>query len=445
MSIVSETAELPYIADDALYRKVGLRFIPLLFVCYILNYMDRTNIGFAHLQMQGDLKLTDIAYGIGAGMFFVSYSVFALPASFLFAKWGARSVIVACLIGWGITSAGTMFVRTPVEFYAIRFFLGVVEAGFFPAIIYYFGQWYPAQRRAGVIGIFTAATVVAGIVSGVLSGTIMTYLNGTFGWRGWQWMFLLEGLPAALIGIGVFFYLDEGPAVAKWISTEQKRALLRAIAEDPAASSGSNTFTHALLDWRVYLIGTVYFLSVGVAFILAFWQPSMIKSFGVSNVMLIGLYSTLPLIAAVVAKVYVGHSSDKHREIRWHFIVPALVGAGGFLLAGLFPHNLILGLACLTLATAGTHGCMVIIWAAPGLYLSGAAVASGVAIISTMGTLSGAVGPAMLGAMKTKSGGFTTGNYALAGILILAALLMFVFVNERTLRPTSYLRNKDSF
>jgi MFS family permease len=422
------------IATEALYRRITRRFVPLLFICYILNYMDRTNIGFAHLQMQGDLKLSDIAYGIGAGMFFVTYSALAIPSSYLLTKIGARNVICGCLVAWGMTSAGTMLVRTPMQFYIIRFVLGAVEAGFFPAIIYYFGLWYPARKRAGVIGIFTAATVVAGIVSGVLSGSIMTFLNGSLGWRGWQWMFLLEGLPASVLGIFIYFFLDESPSQAGWLSDGEKGALLQVIADDPSnlPGAGTNTFVGALLDWRVYLIGVAYFLSVGVSFVLAFWQPSMIRSFGVSSVMLIGIYSTIPSLAAVISKIYVGRSSDKLGEMRWHFIVPAIVGTLGLILCGLFPDNLTLGLTGLILATAGVHGCMVIIWAAPGLYLSGAALASGIAVISTMGTLSGAVGPAIVGILKAKSGGFSTGNYALAGVLILSALLIYCFV-----RPAS--------
>lgn len=414
-------------AGDALYRKVGWRLMPLLFLCYIINYMDRTNVGFAHLQMRGDLHLSDVAYGIGAGMFFVSYAAFTLPTSLLFTKVGPRNIIVACMVGWGLVSSATMLVHTPMQFYVIRFLLGVVEAGFFPAVVFYFSQWYPARRRAAVIGIFTAATVVAGIVSGVLSGVIMKYMNGYAHLRGWQWMFLLEGLPAAFLGIGIYFYLDGGPREATWLTEGEKSAIELAIAGDPAARTGKTSFSHAALDWRVYLVAVVYFLAVFDAFVLAFWQPAMIKSMGVTDVMIIGLYSTLPLIAAVVSKIYVGRSSDKHKEVRWHLAISAFVGALGFVLAGLFPHNLVIGLICLMLATAGAHGCMPIVWVAPGLYLSGAAAASAIAIISTVGNISGAVGPPILGYIKQVTGGFETGNYVLGGILALSGLLMLAF------------------
>jgi MFS family permease len=417
-------------ASNSLFRKITLRFVPLLFICYVLNYMDRTNIGFAQLQMKSDLGLSDVAYGLGAGMFFVSYSVFALPSNLLLTKIGARKTIFASLFGWGLTSSATMFIHGPMQFYALRFLLGIVEAGFFPGIIYYFGEWFPSDRRASVIGIFTSATVVAGVTSGLLSGSIMTYLNGFSGLRGWQWMFLIEGLPSAAIGIGVYFYLDNKPQDAKWLSDAEKGDLLTALQEDPAAGSTNRTLGRALRDWRVYLLGVIYFLAVFDTFVLAFWQPAMIKAFGVSSVMAIGFYSTIPPIAAVIAKVFVGYHSDLKKELRWHFAIPAFLGAIGFSLTTLLPHDPLWGIACLTLATAGVHGCIPIIWAAPGQYLSGTGAAGGIAVISTMGTISGAVGPALLGVIKSTTGDFSSGMYVLSAILSLAAILMLALVRK---------------
>jgi len=422
-------------ANDDLYRKITLRFVPLLFVCYVLNYMDRTNIGFAQLQMKGDLGLSDVAYGLGAGMFFVSYSAFALPSNLLLTKIGARKMIFGSLFGWGLTSSATMFIHGSMQFYALRFLLGVFEAGFFPGIIYYFGEWYPSDRRASVIGIFTSATVVAGVASGLLSGSIMTYLNGFSGLRGWQWMFLIEGLPSAVMGIGVYLYLDNKPQEVKWLSDAEKRTLLSALKEDPALGSTNRTLGRALTDWRVYLLGVIYFLAVFDTFVLAFWQPAMIKAFGVSSLMAIGIYSTIPPIAAIIAKVYVGYHSDLKKELRWHFAIPAFLGAIGFSLMTLLSHNPLWGIACLTLATAGVHGCIPIIWAAPGQYLSGTGAAAGIAVISTMGTTSGAVGPALLGLIRTTTGDFSLGMYGLSAILSLAAILMLVLVKKRTREP----------
>jgi MFS family permease len=431
-SLGNDSSEAAHSAfDSQLFRKVTLRFVPLLFVCYVFNYMDRTNIGFAQLQMRTDLRLSDVAYGFGAGMFFVSYSLFALPSNILLTKIGARKTIFGSLFGWGLTSSATMLIHTPLEFYALRFLLGVVEAGFFPGIIYYFGEWYPSDRRANVIGIFTSATVVAGITSGLMSGAIMTYLNGFSGLRGWQWMFLIEGLPSAAMGIAVLYYLDDRPEEANWLSDQEKRALLTSLKQDSASTKTSRTLKKALTDWHVYLLGLIYFLAVYGTFVLAFWQPQLIQGFGVSSVMAIGIYSTIPPIAAVIAKIYVGYHSDRKKELRWHFAVPALAGALGFSLTVLLPHNPVWGIACLTLATAGVHGCIPIIWAAPGQYLSGMGAAGGIAVISMMGTMSGAVGPVLLGVIKGATGNFSYGMYSLSAILILAAGLMLAFVRDR--------------
>jgi MFS family permease len=211
-------------ADDAVYRKITRRFVPLLFLCYVFNYMDRTNIGFAQLQMKGDLGFSDVAYGVGAGIFFVSYSLFGFPSNLIMNKVGARKTILGCLLGWGLTSISTMYVRTPHEFYALRFLLGTFEGGFFPGVVLYFTLWYPSYRRGKVTGIFMSATVLAGVLSGLVSGALMTYLAGFAGLRGWQWMFLVEGIPSAVLGIVAFLYLDDQPHQAKWLSEAEKKA-----------------------------------------------------------------------------------------------------------------------------------------------------------------------------------------------------------------------------
>jgi MFS family permease len=410
----------------------------LLFLCFVFNYMDRTNIGFAQLQIKVDLGFSNVAYGIGAGIFFVSYALFALPSNLLMAKIGARKLMSGSLICWGLTSICTMFIHTPHQFYAIRFLLGVVESGFFPGVIFYFTQWYPSDRRANVTGIFQSATVVAGIVSGVLSGALMTYLNGYGGLWGWQWMFLLEGLPSAVMGVVLLFYLDDQPKDAKWLSDAEKEMILHALRSDPAAR-GHHTLGKALVDWRVYVLGFVFFLAVISTYVLAFWQPTMIQGMGVSSVMAIGLYSTIPAIGAVIAKIWIGHHSDARKEIRWHFAIPALAGAVGMALMPLFPHNPLFGIACLTVATAGAHGCIPVFWSVPGLYLSGTAAAGGIAVITTLGNTAGAVGPVLLGFIKSATGSFTDGMYLMGGLLALGAVLGFSMVsgNKGSGQPTA--------
>jgi MFS family permease len=416
--------------QEAVYGRVTRRFIPLLFTCYLFNYVDRTNIGFAQLQMRGDLGLSAMAYGLGAGIFFISYSLFAVPSNLLMTKIGARKTIFGCLFLWGLTSSGTMLVRTPTEFYLARLLLGAVEAGFFPGVIFYFTQWYPSHRRANVTGIFQSATVVAGVVSGLMSGALMTYLNDFWRLRGWQWMFLLEGLPSLAMGIVVLLFLDDSPQRATWLSEDEKSVLLDALTND-AAADGKHTFRAALVDWRVYFLGLIFFSAVIGTYALAFWQPMMIRDFNVSSIMRIGIYSTIPAIAAVVAKIWIGYHSDKHRELRWHFAVPALAGAIGMLLVPLISRDPLVGIACLALATAGVHGCIPVFWSIPGLYFSGTAAAGAIALISTLGNFAGAVGPVLLGYAKNHSGTFNGGMYTMSALLVVAAVLTVVAVSRK--------------
>lgn len=425
----------PATALDAAYSRVTRKFLPLLFTCYLFNYVDRTNIGFAQLQMRGDLGLTAMVYGLGAGIFFISYSLFAVPSNLLLAKMGARKTIFCCLSLWGLTSSATMFVRTPSEFYVARFLLGVVEAGFFPGVIFYITQWYPSHRRANVTGIFQSATVVAGVVSGLLSGTLITYLDGLWRLRGWQWMFLLEGLPSVAMGILVLLSLDDRPQQAAWLSHEEKALILDALESDSATASGSQTFREALTDWRVYLLGAIFFSSVIGTYALAFWQPMMIRNFNISSIMRIGIYSTIPALAAVAAKIWIGYHSDKQRELRWHFAAPAFAGAIGMLLIPFAAQNPLIGVACLALATAGVHGCIPVFWSMPGLYFSGTAAAGGIALISTIGNLAGAVGPVLLGYAKSQTGTFNSGLYAMSGLLVIAAMLVLTMLSPGRLGP----------
>jgi MFS family permease len=349
----------PLVGDhDALFNRVTARFLPLLFLCYVFNYLDRTNIGFAQLQMKGDLGFSDVAYGLGASAFFVSYALFQLPSNLITATVGARKTVFVSCVGWGMISAGTMFIHTTHQFYFARFCLGVVEAGFFPGVVFFFTKWYPSYRRAKVTGIFLSAAVVSGIVSGVLSGSIMTYMNKYHGLRGWQWLFLVEGLPAIALGTMAYFRLDDEPASAKWLSDQEKKIILETLGRDEAQNVD---LKKTLFDWRVYLLGLLYFVGTIETFILAFWQPTMIKAFGVTSIMSIGLLSTIPAAAAVISKIVAGYHSDLKRELRWHYAVPAIVGAIAFTALNFFPHNELGGMISLSLAAAGAHATIPIV------------------------------------------------------------------------------------
>jgi sugar phosphate permease len=427
-------------ASDVVYRRVTLRFLPLLFLSYVFNYVDRTNIGFAQLQMKGDLGLSEVAYGLGAGIFFITYSLFAVPSNLMLTRIGARKTIFLSLLLWGITSSCTMFVQTAMQFYLLRGLLGIVEAGFFPGVIYYFTQWYPSYRRANVTGIFQSATVVAGVVSGVASGALIAYLNGHAHLRGWQWMFLVEGMPSVVMAFLVWFYLDDVPSSADWLSASEKAVIIDALKSDPAVVPARHSVGEILANGRVYLLGVIFFLAVIGTYVLAFWQPAMIRDMGVSSILRIGIYSTIPSIAAVIAKIWIGYHSDKTHELTWHFAAAAFSGALGMLLLPVVPHNAVLGIACLTLATAGVHACIPIFWAIPGLYLSGTAAAAGIALISTMGNIAGFIGPTSLGYIKKATNSFAAGMWIMSGMLIVGGFLILAMNPDRErARPSGHV------
>lgn len=428
---MDSTQRLADQSEEAIYRKVTWRLSVLLFLGYMLNYLDRTNIGFAQLQMKGDVGISDAAYGFGAGLFFVSYVLFAIPSNIVLNKIGARRTICVSLCGWGLISSATMFIHTRNEFYTARCLLGAVEAGFYPGALFYFTQWYPSHRRAKIVGIFTSAAVVAGVVSGVLSGTLMTYLNGYEALRGWQWMFFLEGLPSIALGIVVYFFLDDKPAYAKWLSGDERKTIIEILRRDPAVNASQRAAGQAFGNWRVYLLGLIYFVIMFQTYALAFWQPTMIREFGVSSVVIVGLYSTVPPLVAIVAKVWIGYHSDRQRELRWHFAISAFIGVVGLFLTPYFSHSPILGIACLALATAGAHGCIPVFWSVPGLFLSGTAAAVGIALINAIGNTAGFIGPSLLGAIKTETGGFTLSLYIMASLLACGAVMMLALVPKQ--------------
>jgi MFS family permease len=421
--------------DDDVYRKVTRRFVPLLFVCYVFNYIDRTNIGFAQLQMKKDLGFSDAAYGMAAGVLFVSYTLFGLPSNLLLTKIGTRKTLFACLSGWGLSSICTIFVHTPHQFYAARFVLGCFEAGFFPGVIFYLSLWFPSHRRGKVIGIFMSATVVAGVLSGLMSGPFMAYLGGHWRLRGWQWLFLMEGLPSVLLGLFVYNYLDDAPQKADWLSAPEKIFLSEALSKAQTSTLNRQTVLQLLRHWRVYLLGLIFFLAITATYVLAFWQPLLVHDFGIHNIVSISLLTTIPAFAAVIAKIWVPYRSDVRNERRWHFAASVLAGALGLWLTTVWPHDPFLGIVCLTLATAGVHASIPVFWAVPGQYFSGTASAGAIAVISMIGTLGGIVGPPLLGILKNATGTFATGMYIQSALLALAAILMLTTVSDASKLP----------
>ncbi|MBB4844957.1 D-galactonate transporter [Paucibacter oligotrophus] len=415
------------ILEERSYRKVAWRLIPFLFLCYVLAYLDRVNVGFAKLQMLSDLKFSDTVYGLGAGIFFIGYFLFEVPSNIILHRMGARVWIARIMVTWGLLSAAMLWVSTPAMFYTMRFLLGVAEAGFFPGIILYLTYWFPAARRARVVALFMTAIALSGVLGGPLSGWMMSHFEGVNGWHGWQWMFLLQGLPSAAVGIWVLFYLDDSIDAAKWLTAEEKALLKANIAQDAVGKASLST-GQVFANGRVWLMSAIYFCFIMGLYGVSFWLPQLIKSTGVKDVLSVGLLTAIPYGCAALAMVLAARSSDRSGERRWHIALAALAGCLGLLLSTVYGSNTVLAMAALSLATMGILSCLPLFWTLPTAFLGGTAAAAGIAIINSVGNLAGFVSPFMVGAIKDATGQTSWGMLMLAASLLLGALLVLLAV-----------------
>ena len=436
MSTTATTLErsqpLPPGADavESVYAKVSRRLIPLLLIAYMIAFLDRINIGYAQLQMKQTLPFGDAVYGFGAGIFFLGYFLFEVPSNLLLERIGARKTLLRIMVLWGLTAAAMAFVSTPTQFYVTRFLLGVFEAGFFPGVILYFTYWFPSVRRGQVIAIFMSATTIISVIAGPLCGATLKYFDGIGGLAGWQWLFIVQGLPATLLGIIIYFYLQDGPADAHWLTPGEKELLNHNLAHDTKniAGEAEGGVWKMLRDWRVYVLSLVYFLLLGATYTMVFWLPTLIQSWGVKDLLLIGIYAAIPNAAGVVGMILIGRSSDKHRERRWHFAICVAIGAIGLFITTLLQGNLAGSIIALSFATIGIAAATPLFFAAITEYLSKAAAACGIALISSLGNLGPAVSPSLNGLIQQWTGSTTYGiylvmaMYVLAGIILLAAI-----------------------
>jgi D-galactonate transporter len=408
--------------EEALYRKVALRLIPLLLACYVVAYLDRVNVGFAKLQMMDQLGFSDTVYGLGAGMFFIGYFLFEVPSNIILHRMGARVWIGRIMISWGLISAAMMFVTTPMTFYVMRFFLGVAEAGFFPGIILYLTYWYPAERRARITAMFMTGIAIAGVIGGPVSGIIMKYTNGIYGWQGWQWMFLLEGLPSVALGLVVIMMLDDRIVDAKWLTEEERALLAQNIAKDEAHKE-DESFARIISSGRVWLCAAIYFSYVMGVYGVSFFLPTIIKSMGHTDVVEIGLISSIPYSVSVVVMLLVARSADRTGERRWHVAIPGVLGAVGLALSVVLAKDGTLAIAALTLGLSGIMTTLPLFWSLPTAFLAGTGAAAGIALINSLGNLAGFVSPYAVGWLKDATGSTDAGVYMLSVAVAIGVLL----------------------
>ncbi|MBU6290417.1 MAG: MFS transporter [Burkholderiales bacterium] len=408
--------------EEALYRKVAWRLIPLLLACYVVAYLDRVNVGFAKLQMMDQLGFSDTIYGLGAGMFFIGYFLFEVPSNIILHKMGARVWIGRIMISWGLISAAMMFVTTPTMFYVMRFLLGVAEAGFFPGIILYLTYWYPADRRARITAMFMTGIAIAGVIGGPVSGIIMKYTNGIYGWQGWQWMFLLEGLPSVALGLVVIMMLDDRISEAQWLTEEERALLAHNIAKDEAHKE-DESFLRIISSGKVWLCAAIYFSYVMGVYGVSFFLPTIIKSMGHTDVVEIGLISSIPYSVSVVVMLLVARSADRTGERRWHVAIPGMLGAVGLALSVILAKDGTLAIAALTLGLSGIMTTLPLFWSLPTAFLAGTGAAAGIALINSLGNLAGFVSPYAVGWLKDATGSTDAGVYLLAAAMVVGVLL----------------------
>jgi MFS family permease len=412
-------------ADTSVFAKATWRLLPFLFVCYLFAYLDRINVAFAKLQMLSDLGFSEAIYGFGASVFFVGYLLFEVPSNLLLLRVGPRRWIARIMVTWGIISAGMMFVRTPTAFYVMRFMLGVAEAGFFPAIVLYLTYWFPASRRSKVTALFLTGIPMSGVIGGPVSGWIMTAFNGSHGFAGWQWLFLVEGVPTALLGVAAFFYLDDKVRDAKWLSEGQKDYLEQKLKEEESASA-LHSLKDGLLNPKVLLVSAIYFFYTMGLYGVTFWLPTLIKSSGVSDPLNVGLLTSIPYAAGAIAMLFVSSSSDRTGERRWHLIIPGLVGALGLAFSVWFANSTLLAMIALTVGTMGVMTTISQFWVLPPAFLGGAAAAAGLALANSVGSISGVVSPSLIGVIKTASGSAGAGVLGLSVSLVIGGVLVLL-------------------
>ena len=416
------------IAGDVVYRRIVMRLLPLLMICYVLNYLDRSNIGFAKLKFQGAIGLTEAAFGLGAGLFYIGYSAFEIPSNMLLQRIGARLTLLRIMIGWGVCASLFAVMQSPIHYYVLRFLLGVTEAGFFPGVLLLISFWIPAQRRAGFTAMFMSSMAISGIIGGPISGFVMHTLDGVGGWEGWRWMFLIEGLPSVAMGFVVFRMLADTPQQATWLDADQKRVLADEFAaDDSAARSGPaahHDFRAVLADWRIYTIAAMSIAMIASSAGLQFWLPTIVRQSGVRNVQSVGLLCALPFIVAIVVQQWVARRSDRTGERRWHAATCSFASAAGWLLLLIADHNLVSALCAATLIASGFFGATGPFWAMPSRYLSGSAAAGGLALIAMLGGVGSFVSPSIVGWLATASGSLKPGYVYYGTLMIVGPIIM---------------------
>lgn len=417
------------------FKKVIFRIVPFIFIAYFLNIIDRINISFAKLRMAEDLLLSDAAYGIGTSIFFIGYLLFEIPSNMYMKRVGARATLTRIMLLWGILTILMSTVESTTSFYVFRFLIGVAEAGFVPGIILYLTYWFPGFLRGRVTSIFLMSALVAGIINGPLATWIMSTFDGWMGLRDWQALFVIEGVPAVILGIFTWFWLVDNPEQAKWLTVREKLIIkISLLSERVPVENEKSSLKQVFLDPRVHLMGLVFLCIYSGTNTITYWVPTLIREFGVQDLHQIGLISSLPYLFALIAMYFLCRSSDKHLERRWHLALTMAVGALSFMLLGFAQHDLTIFILLLTVGCGACFSAGTLFWTIPPTYLSVTAAALGIAWINVLGSLAAVISPAVVGAIKTQTGSIYLAFSVIGVLLVIGAITILLAIPARLLK-----------
>ena len=430
----SEIVELSPVAARARSR-ILWRVVPYMFLLFVIAYLDRVNLGYAQLQMKGDLKFTDGIFGIGGGIFFIGYFFLEIPGSILVEKWSARGWIARIMITWGIVAIAMGFIHTKNQFYFLRFLLGAAEAGFFPGIIVYFSHWFRNEDRARVVALFMAAIPISNIIGSPISGVLLgvRWLD----LAGWRWLFIIEGAPAIVFGIVTIFYLTDRPHQAKWLPAAEREWITSQLEAEKTVKLKAHSFTvfQAMRNREVILLSAGYFFIVTTLYGFGFWLPSIVKKLSGASNLTVTLISALPYCVGLASILFVGWSSDRTKERRWHTAGCMIVAGIGLLLSIAAGDHAGIAISMLCISAAGIYGYFPGFWALPTSFLTGTAAAASIGLINSVGNLGGFLGPYLMGYLSDRTGSYTWGMMCLSlSALIAAAMILSLSRRERVPR-----------
>ncbi len=428
MQAVQQAVPVAPADGAAVVSRVIRRIIPFIFCCYVVAYVDRVNIGFAARDLQRDLGLSDTAYGIGAGLFFFGYFLFEIPSNLMLQRMGARLWIARIMIVWGLVSMATLFVSDQWTFYASRVLLGLAEAGFFPGVILYLTYWIPAAYRARAGALFMMAIPISVVIGSPISESLLK-LHGTLGLKGWQWLFVGEGLPAVILGIATLWFLTDKPEHATWLAAPEREWLITEM--DTERREKAERLSHAeahslasMMTGKVWLLCAIYFLQSLVTYGLFLWLPTILRDVSGYTGFALSAITMVPFLAALVGMILIGRHSDRTGERKWHAAACALTASLGIALAAFSQHSTLLIVLAFMLSQVGQRSILSVFWAIPPMFLGGTGAAASIALINSIGNLGGAVGPTVVGWLRTGRQSYTAGLLVLAAALIIQALLI---------------------